>query len=129
MKKGVEIFVFLYLAVSVLFLFFPFLRGGVPFFRDIQLLFMPMKLFLANCWGQGQLPLWNPGLFCGSPFLGDIQTGAFYPLSIVFYLAPVPCAFNVFVISHYVLASYFVYALMRHWNCSIPATNVIGQCA
>lgn len=128
MKKSSQILVPLYLAVSVLLLFFPLLLEGTLFFRDIQLLFMPMKSFLANCWGQGQLPLWHPGIFCGSPFLTDIQTGVFYPLSILFYLAPMPYAFNIFVISHFVLASCFVYAIIRHWNRSIPAACLGAMC-
>lgn len=116
-----DILAFLYLTICILLLFLPLLCGDSLFFRDVQLLFMPMKHFLAKCWSQGQLPLWNPGLFCGTPFLSDIQSGVFYPLSIMFYLVPMPYALNVLVISHYVLASYFVYVLMRHWNCSMPA--------
>jgi hypothetical protein len=128
MKQRLEIFAFLYLTISVLSLFFPLLWGDSLFFRDIQLLFMPMKHFLATCWNQGQLPLWNPRLFCGAPFLADIQSGVFYPLSIIFYLLPMPYAFNVFVISHYILASCFVYALLRHWKCSIPAASLAALC-
>ncbi|KPK17440.1 MAG: hypothetical protein AMK69_25845 [Nitrospira bacterium SG8_3] len=128
MKKKREILAVLYLAVSALFLFFPLLGGGAPFFRDIQLLFMPMKYFLANCWDQGQLPLWHPGLFCGSPFLSDMQTGVFYPLSSLFYLVPMPYAFNVFVISHYLLASCFVYVLIRHWHGSVPGACLGALC-
>lgn len=128
MKQRLEIFAFLYLTISVLFLFFPLLWGDSLFFRDIQLLFMPMKHFLAKCWNEGQLPLWNSRLFCGAPFLADIQSGVFYPLSIIFYLLPMPYAFNVFVISHYILASCFVYALMRHWKCSIPAACLAALC-
>jgi hypothetical protein len=128
MKQRLEIFAFLYLTISVLLLFFPLLWGDSPFFRDIQLLFMPMKHFLAKCWNQGQLPLWNSRLFCGAPFLADIQSGVFYPLSIIFYLLPMPYAFNVLVISHYILASCFVYALLRHWKCSIPAASLAALC-
>jgi hypothetical protein len=128
MKKAAENLAFFYLAASVLLLFLPLLSGNSLFFRDLQLLFMPMKHFLAKCWNEGQLPLWNPGLFCGVPFLSDIQSGVFYPLSIVFYLVPMPYAFNVFVISHYLLASCFVYLLIRHWHCSVPGACLGAVC-
>jgi len=39
-----------------------------------------------------------------------------------------PYAFNIFVISHYILASCFVYALMRQWNRSIPAASLAALC-
>ena len=128
MKKHLQLFPFLYLLGAVLVLFFPLMRHCTLFFRDIQLLFMPMKHFLAQCWHQGQLPLWNPGLFCGAPFLSDIQTGVFYPLSIVFYLVPMPYALNMFIITHYIIAACLVYALTRQWNCSIPAACLAALC-
>jgi hypothetical protein len=128
MKKPIEVCAVLYLSASVLLLFLPLLSSNSLYFRDIQLLFMPMKYFLAKCWSQGQLPLWDPGLFCGSPFLSDIQTGVVYPLSIAFYLVPMPYAFNVFVISHYILAACSVYVLIRHWHCSVPSACLGALC-
>lgn len=127
-KQSYEAWSILYLAASVLALLFPLLGDDTLFFRDIQLLFMPMKHFLAEFWRQGELPLWNPMLFCGAPFLSDIQTGVFYPPSVVFYLFPAPHAFNIFIIVHYVLAAYFVYALTRHWGCSMPAACLAALC-
>lgn len=128
MKKHLRLFPFLYLIGAVLVLFFPLMRHCTLFFRDIQLVFMPMKFFLAECWRVGELPLWKPMLFCGSPFLSDIQAGIFYPMSIVFYLLPMPYALNIFVITHYIIAACLVYALMRHWDCSIPAACLAALC-
>jgi len=127
-KQSYEAWSILYLAAAVLVLLFPLLGDRTLFFRDIQLLFMPMKHFLAEFWRQGELPLWNPMLFCGAPFLADIQTGVFYPLSIVFYLVPMPYALNMFIITHYIIAACLVYALTRHWNCSIPAACLAAMC-
>ena len=31
----------------------------------------------------GQLPLWNPYTFSGHPFIADIQSAVFYPLSLL----------------------------------------------
>lgn len=128
MKKKLEICAFLYLTVTVLALFFPLFNQHTLFFRDIQLLFMPMKYFLAKCWSHCELPLWNPMVFCGAPFLSDIQAGVFYPLSVVFYLFPLPYALNIFIILHYVIAAYFVYAITRHWECSVPAACLASLC-
>ena len=128
MEKRLNIYAFLYLSATVLVLFFPLLNQHTLFFRDTQLLFVPMKHFLEECLHQHELPLWNPRLFCGTPFMSDIQAGLFYPLSVVFYFVPVPQALNIFVVVHYILAAYFVYALTRHWNCSMPAASLAALC-
>jgi hypothetical protein len=128
MKKGIAFCAVLYLAVTILALFFPLLGKHTLFFRDIQLLFMPMKYFLAECWRQCELPLWNPMLFCGTPFVSDIQAGVFYPLSVIFYMFPVPQAFNIFIIIHYILAAILVYVLARRWNRSAPAACLAALC-
>ena len=50
---------------------------------------LPAKLFLNREWrSAGELPLWNPYHFCGSPFVHDIQVGVFYPPYAVTYLVP-----------------------------------------
>lgn len=128
MKRAGKFCVLLYLTASVLVLLFLLLGSHTLFFRDIQPLFLPMKHFLAESWRQGELPLWNPMLFCGTPFLSDIQAGVFYPLSLIFYLVPMPYAFNTFIILHYVIAACLVYLLMCHWNCSIPAACLAALC-
>jgi hypothetical protein len=114
----------LYLLGSILVLFYPLLGNYTLFFRDIQVHFMPMKFFLARCWDQGYLPFWNPLLSSGTPFFSDIQSGVFYPLSAVFYFFPMPLAFNIFVIAHYLVASWTTYALARHWGLSRFAASL-----
>lgn len=128
MKRQQKILPFFYLSLAVLALFLPLISKHTLFFRDIQVLFMPMKHFLAACWHKGEMPLWNPMLFCGAPFLSDIQSGIFYPLSLVFYVVPMPYAFNVFVITHYMIAACLLYALTRRWGCSMPAACLSALC-
>jgi hypothetical protein len=114
----------LYLLGAILVLFCPLLGNYTLFFRDIQVHFMPMKFFLARCWNQGYLPFWNPLLSSGTPFFSDIQSGVFYPLSVIFYLFPMPLAFNIFVIAHYLICSWTTYALARHWGLSRSAASL-----
>ncbi len=54
------------------------------------------KGFLRQTIAQGELPLWNPYLFSGVPFLAAGQHSALYPLSVVFYVLPLPLAYGVF---------------------------------
>ncbi len=83
---------------------------------------LPAKLFLNREWrATGELPLWNPHHFCGSPFVHDIQVGMFYPPFVVTYLVPesaVGAALS-WVIALHVLAAgilTFIYARSRELN-------------
>jgi len=65
-------------------------------------------------WGFGQLragrlPLWNPYVLCGFPFIVDPIQGIFYPLNVLFLLLPVPLAFSWTVGLHLWIGSYFMY--------------------
>lgn len=67
---------------------------------------------------NGQLPLWNPYTFAGHPFLADIQSAVFYPLSLLTVLLT---SFTGFfyraleweALAHYPLAAIFTYLLAR----------------
>lgn len=54
------------------------------------------KSYLRQAIAAGELPLWNPYLFTGVPFLAAGQHSALYPLSVLFYLLPLPLAYGVF---------------------------------
>ena len=57
------------------------------FGQDFILQFYPWKKFIYdNVWSHGSLPLWNPYLFSGSPFIANIQASMFYPLGFLYYL-------------------------------------------
>lgn len=56
---------------------------------DLVSFLFPTYRFAAGELAQGRLPLWNPALYGGAPFIGDIQAGFLYlPNLILFLLAP-----------------------------------------
>ncbi|MBI4318963.1 MAG: oligosaccharide flippase family protein, partial [Chloroflexi bacterium] len=61
----------------------------------------------------GKIPLWNPYLFSGVPFLAAGQYAVLYPLGIVFYLLPLPQAYGWFTALHLFLAGLFMYVYVR----------------
>lgn len=63
---------------------------------DLVLENLVWKTFLRETLAQGELPLWNPNIFTGVPFLAAGQHSALYPLSLVFYLLPLSLAYGVF---------------------------------
>ena len=67
----------------------PFFAGATLLFRDILHFVAPQQAFAAQALAHGRLPLWNPLLFGGVPFLAEPGSGVFYPPNLVF-LALVP---------------------------------------
>jgi len=101
-------------AALVALFFHPVLSGENTFyFRDIHRWFYPMKYFLAQSLQQGEIPFWCSSYFCGAPFLSDIQSGVFYPLSLLFAALPFPLAFNWFVCLHFFLGFLFCYLFLK----------------
>ena len=100
-----------FFALTLILLFFhPILLENKTFFlRDIHRWFYPMKFFLAETLSAGKIPFWCSNYFCGSPFMSDIQSGVFYPISMVFLLFPFPLSFNLYIAVHFFLAFCFFY--------------------
>ncbi|QDU19071.1 YfhO family protein [Urbifossiella limnaea] len=77
-------------------------------YSDLLAEHLPARVFLVREWrATGELPLWNPYHFCGSPFVHDIQVGAFYPPYAVTLLFPESAAGAVmsWVVALHVLAA------------------------
>lgn len=77
-----------------------------------------MKYFLASSFKDGSIPYWCPNYFCGSPFVSDIQSGVFYPISAVFALLPFPFSLNVYILLHFFLGFCFCYHFLRELGLS-----------
>jgi len=62
---------------------------------------------------QGNLPLWNPHLFSGTPFVGSFQTAVLYPLSAFGLFLPTGTALGLEFGLHLFLAGAFAFAWTR----------------
>ncbi len=71
------------------------------------------KTFLRQSFRSGQLPLWNPYVFTGMPFLAGGQHSGLYPLSLLYYVLPLPRAYGVFTWLQLALAGISMYGLAR----------------
>jgi hypothetical protein len=71
---------------------------------DTFLYFYPYWDYRARALLSGHLPLWNPYLFMGAPFLANSQAGVLYPLNwlLIFFTAPV--AVKISIVLHLALA-------------------------
>jgi hypothetical protein len=66
----------------------------------------------------GEIPLWNPELFGGLPFVAAMHGDIFYPTAALRLLLPTGIAMNLGFIVHYVLAGLFAYLLLRRLGVS-----------
>lgn len=71
------------------------------------------KRLIVQALKNRQLPLWNPYILSGQPFLAAGQHSALYPLSALFYILPLVKAYGYFTVLQLLLAGMFMYVYAR----------------
>lgn len=71
------------------------------------------KRFTLESLRGGEIPLWNPYLFAGAPFLANGQHSMLYPFSVLFLVLPLAKAYGWFALSQVWLAGLAMYAFGR----------------
>jgi O-antigen/teichoic acid export membrane protein len=71
------------------------------------------KKFIRESLAAGEIPLWNPYILSGQPFLANGQHSALYPFSLLFYILPLSKAYGWFTVSQLWLAGLFMYLFVR----------------
>ena len=71
------------------------------------------KHFILESIHAHRIPLWNPYLFTGVPFLAAGQHSALYPFSLIFYVMPLWRAYGFFTWSQIALAGISMYVYLR----------------
>jgi hypothetical protein len=70
---------------------------------DVFLYFFPYWQAAADALRIGRIPLWNPNLFMGVPFVANSQSGFFYPLNWPLWLSlPTHYAINATILTQQV---------------------------
>ncbi len=101
------------LALTVVY-FWPQLVGGrVLYWGDVGLYFTPMQSFLRDNLRAGHLPLWNPLLLCGTPYVGNPQTWPLYPVTFLLPWVSASQFLNLTVALHVWLAGLGTYLFAR----------------
>ncbi|HUZ77671.1 MAG TPA: YfhO family protein, partial [Chloroflexota bacterium] len=75
--------------------------------------FYPYRAYASAAIHEGRLPLWNPLIFGGVPFLANIQTALFYPFTGLFYILSATTAYTWSILIHVFLGAYFAYLFAR----------------
>jgi hypothetical protein len=89
---------------------------------DLAQFLYPTFSFAAEWWRRGVAPLWNPYLFAGAPFVGDIQSGIFYPFYLLTFFLSSPLTFRdmeYLSVLHFFIAGAGMYAFLVHGRLGV----------
>lgn len=82
------------------------------------------RYFGFNTLAKGTVPLWNPYIYGGTPFVGGVQSALFYPLNLIFLVFPIHVAINYSIILHVFLSGVFTYLYLRFLNLKSAISNL-----
>ena len=108
----------LFLAGITLAFFWPLILQGQWLPQgggDLVSFLWPQYHFAAEAIKSGSLPLWNPQLYAGAPFLADNQSGVLYPINLLAFVIFPKITYQVMeglVIFHIWLAGECMYAAL-----------------
>ncbi|HEC21818.1 MAG TPA: hypothetical protein ENI95_02750, partial [Chloroflexi bacterium] len=80
---------------------------------DLILENVPWRQFVHEQVAAGELPLWQPYILAGAPFLAAGQSLTLYPFSLLFLILPLPTAYGWFAVSQLWIAAVNMYVLAR----------------
>ena len=81
-------------------------------FDDVRQ-FYPNRKFLRESLLKGIVPLWNPYIYSGTPFMAALDTSVWYPISWIAALLPIVEGWNFLVIIQPILSLWFMYLFLR----------------
>lgn len=119
----------LMLVAFVLLLFYRLLfTNQVLANGDILHYFYPYRDYAAEAFRSGRIPLWNPYIFLGVPFLANPQAAVLYPLHWPLSWLPVTKQIYWSAAIHAWILGFGGYCLMRQWRytpCAALSTGLI----
>lgn len=93
-------------------------RFAIPW--DLRYYHFPIASFMASAFRSGELPLWNPYIYCGFPQYANIQSQTFYPPTVLAILVSnwtggknLLYFLELQLIAHVLLGGVFAYWLLR----------------
>ena len=94
--------------------------------HDAAHMYVPIKDRVAASYLNGEWPLWNADVGCGTPFLANPMVQGLYPGNVVFLVFDALLGIKIFVILHLVLTVLAFRLLCRSFGASASASTVGG---
>ncbi|MGD9141186.1 MAG: YfhO family protein [bacterium] len=91
---------------------------------DCTFSYLPRRVFATRMMRQGEIPLWNPHQFCGTPFLANYQSGVLYPVNLALYPVDPYQQMDIYLYVHFLVAAVFTYLLVRRLGASLGGALV-----
>jgi len=94
---------------------FPGWEAGIPHkpIGDDQIrIFYQERTFTNEMLVNNTIPLWNPYIFAGTPFLANFQSAIFYPLNILYFFLPQIMAWSFLLFIQPIMALFFMYLFL-----------------
>lgn len=116
-------------ALCTLALAFPALTGGFLINPNSDQFIggFPVRDFAAMSLKAGHgIPLWNPYLFGGLPYVAAMHGDIFYPTFLLRALLPTDVAMTWSFIIHIFLAGFFTYGFLRAWGLGFLPSLIGG---
>jgi hypothetical protein len=95
---------------------------------DVVHMDLPRLEFQRAAWGNHEFPLWDPHLWCGQPFLGEI-VGAAFPVYWPFFWATAGPArhFSISALNWFFVLIHFLTALAAYWLCREAGASTVAS--
>ncbi|MCZ6602728.1 MAG: YfhO family protein [Planctomycetota bacterium] len=71
---------------------------------------------------SGQLPLWNPHLACGQPFLAELPSALLYPLQWILIISDAPWVWDTLIFLRLFLSGIFMFLYLRSMGLERPGS-------
>ncbi len=91
--------------------------------------------FISASLKAGHWPLWDPLTLAGHSFIGEMQTGAFYPLNFLMALIPFnkngqfsPKFYHVLIVISHILCAYLMWVFLRYLKADSLGAIVGSLC-
>lgn len=85
-------------------------------FTDLRSEFFYTRFFGFNIVSSFSVPLWNPHIFGGMPFIATLHPAIFYPLNLIFTAFSIVHAINWSIALHLFLSGVFTYYLLKYFE-------------
>jgi hypothetical protein len=90
--------------------------------------FLPLRVFLSNNLKEGKLPLWFDYQALGLPFLGIIQSGAFYPFNLIIFKFFDPyVGYNLSIFIHFIMTQFFTFLYSFYLISKIESNRLVSK--
>ena len=93
---------------------------------DLALQFLPWRQFGFDQLRHGNLPLWNPHIYGGTPYFAGFQSALLYPPNWLHLVLPLNVAINWVIALHVFAAGYFTYLWVRRRGASRAGSILAG---